>query len=263
LPNQDVDAAVERLETAVGEGVEQRVAAENPSWPGDEHPHDSEFAPCERDHLAGLAGERAGVEIEDEAREAHERCGFLRKLDVKPRSFAHRRSSFRTRDQITLRSSLQVLYQPNISTLHRWSMFTRYSVLSECRHHIEEKMMRRATIAGVTIILAVGDPSLKAYVQDPNARCVSVANKQMTIDSAQGRGLYIENFSEAETVAFLKAFNAASPNSNFIATKMFAAVGGDRAYVFFESAKDLCTAPSPLSRERYDAFVEQAQGHGA
>lgn len=123
--------------------------------------------------------------------------------------------------------------------------------------------MRRSIVAGLTIILAVSGPSLKAYAQDPSARCVSVANRQMTIDSAQGRGLYIENFSEPETVAFLKAFNAAPPNSNFIATKIFAAVGGDRAYVFFESAKDLCTAPSPLSPERYDAFVEQAQGHGA
>jgi hypothetical protein len=85
----------------------------------------------------------------------------------------------------------------------------------------------------------------------------------MTIESAQGRGLYIENFSEAETVAFLKAFNATPPNSKFIATKMFAAVGGDLAYVFFESDKDLCTAPSPLSRESYEVFVEQAQGDGA
>ena len=123
--------------------------------------------------------------------------------------------------------------------------------------------MRRSIVAGPTIILAVGGPSLKAYAQDPSARCVSVANKQMTIDLAQGRGLYIENFSEAETVAFLKAFNTTPPNSNFIATKMFAAVGGDRAYVFFESDKDLCTAPSPLSRENYDEFVEQARGNGA
>ena len=123
--------------------------------------------------------------------------------------------------------------------------------------------MRRAVLAGLTIILAIGGPNLKAYAQDPSARCVSVANEQMTIASAQGRGLYIENFSAPETVAFLKAFNAAPPNSNFIATKMFAAVGGDRAYVFFESDKNLCTAPSPLSREIYDAIVEQAQGDGA
>jgi hypothetical protein len=120
--------------------------------------------------------------------------------------------------------------------------------------------MHRAVIAGLTISLAIGGPILKAHAQDPSARCVSVANEQMTIASAQGRGLYIENFSEPEMVAFLKAFNATPPNSNFIATKMFAAVDGDRAYVFFESDKDLCTPPSPLSRASYDAFVEQAQG---
>jgi hypothetical protein len=123
--------------------------------------------------------------------------------------------------------------------------------------------MPRASLAGLTIILAIGGPTLKAYAQDPSARCVSVANEQMTIASAQGRGLYIENFSEPETLAFLKAFNATPPNSNFIATKMFAAVGGDRAYVFFESDKDLCTPPSPLSRASYDAFVEHAQGEGS
>ena len=122
--------------------------------------------------------------------------------------------------------------------------------------------MRRAIMTGLTIVLAIGSPSPKAHAQDPSARCVSVANEQMTIASAQGHGLYIENFSEVETLAFLKAFNATPPNSNFIATKMFAAVGGDRAYVFFESEKDLCTPPSPLSRESYDAFVEQAQGDG-
>jgi hypothetical protein len=123
--------------------------------------------------------------------------------------------------------------------------------------------MRRTVLAGLTIILAIGAPTLKAYAQDPSARCVSVANEQMTIASAQGRGFYIESFSVPETVAFLKAFNATPPNSNFIATKMFAAVGGDRAYVFFESDKDLCTPPSPLSRASYDAFVEQAQGEGS
>ena len=84
----------------------------------------------------------------------------------------------------------------------------------------------------------------------------------MTIASAQGRGFDIENFSAIETVAFLKAFNATAPRSNFIATKIFAAVGRDRAYVFFESGEDLCTAPLPLSRESYEALVEQAQGDG-
>jgi hypothetical protein len=131
------------------------------------------------------------------------------------------------------------------------------------QNHIVENIMPRPILAGLTIILAVGGPTLKASAQDPSARCVSVANEQMTIDSAQGRGFHIENFSEPETVAFLKAFNATPPNSKFIATKMFAAVGDDRAYVFFESDKDLCTPPSPLSRESYDAFVGQAQGDGA
>jgi hypothetical protein len=37
----------ERLETPVGEGVQQSVAADNPSWPGDEHPQYSELASCE------------------------------------------------------------------------------------------------------------------------------------------------------------------------------------------------------------------------
>jgi hypothetical protein len=137
------------------------------------------------------------------------------------------------------------------------------SAFNDGENHIEETIMPRAILAGLTIILAIGGPTLKAYAQDPSARCVSVANEQMTIESAQGRGLYIENFSVPETVAFLKAFNATPPNSNFIATKMFAAVGGDRAYVFFESGKDLCTPPSPLSRGSYDEFVERAQGDGA
>src|SRR4029077_4974655 len=106
--------------------------------------------------------------------------------------------------------------------------------------------MPHAILAGLTIILATSGPTLKAYAQDPSARCVSVANKQMTIESAQGRGLYIENFSEPETVAFLKALNATPPNSTFIATKMFAAVGRYRAYVFLENDKDLCTPPFPL-----------------
>jgi hypothetical protein len=123
--------------------------------------------------------------------------------------------------------------------------------------------MRRAIIAGLTMILAVGGPTQKARAQDPSARCVSVANEQMTIASAQGRGLDIENFSDVETVTFLKVFNAMAPASDFVATKMFAAVGQDRAYVFFESGEDLCVPPSPLSRESYDALVDQARGDGA
>lgn len=123
--------------------------------------------------------------------------------------------------------------------------------------------MLRGIIPSLTIILAIGCPAPKAYAQDPSARCVWVGNEQMTIASAQGRGFDIENFTEVETVTFLKAFNAMPPTSNFEATKVFAAVGGDRVYVFFESGEDLCTAPSPLSRESYEALVEEVQGHGA
>ena len=122
--------------------------------------------------------------------------------------------------------------------------------------------MSRAIFASLTVILAISGPIPKAYAQDPSARCVSVANEQMTIASAQGHGLRIENFSEVEAATFLKAFNAMAPASNFVASKVFAAVGRDRAYVFFEDGKDLCTAPSPLSLESYEALVEQAQGDG-
>jgi hypothetical protein len=123
--------------------------------------------------------------------------------------------------------------------------------------------MHRTMIAGLTTIFVIGGPALRAYAQDPSARCVSLANEQMTIASAQGRGLDIENFSTVETLTFLKAFNAAPPISNFVATKMFAAVGRDRVYVFFESGKDLCTPPSPLSRAAYETLVEEAHGDGA
>ena len=70
FPYQHVDAAVERLETPFGEGVQQSVAADHPSGPGDEHPQQSELPARQRDRLAGLAGEHAGLEIEHEAREA-------------------------------------------------------------------------------------------------------------------------------------------------------------------------------------------------
>ena len=53
------------------------------------------------------------------------------------------------------------------------------------------------------------------------------------------------------------------PTSTFVATEMFAAVGHDRAYVFFESGKDLCTAPSPLPLRIYEALVQEARGDGA
>jgi hypothetical protein len=123
--------------------------------------------------------------------------------------------------------------------------------------------MPRRAIAGLTVFLAIGGPTPKACAQDPSARCVSVANEQTTIASAQGRGFDIENFSDAATVMFLKAFNAMPPQSNFVATKIFAAVGPDRAYVFFESGEDLCTPPAPLSRATYEDLVEQAHGNGA
>jgi len=123
--------------------------------------------------------------------------------------------------------------------------------------------MRRSIIAGLTIILAIDGPIAGAYAQDPSARCVSLGNEQMTIDSAQRRGLDIEDFSDVETVTFLKAFNAMPPASNFVATKIFAAVGPDRVYVFFESGPDLCVPPSPLTRESYESLADQARGDGA
>ena len=79
-PDQNVDAAVERLEAPVGQGVQQRVPADDPSWPGDEHAQERELAARQRDRLAGFARKRAGVEIEDEAREAHGRRRFARQL---------------------------------------------------------------------------------------------------------------------------------------------------------------------------------------
>ena len=118
-------------------------------------------------------------------------------------------------------------------------------------------------ILSLTMILAIGGPTSKAYAQDPSARCVWVGNEQMTIASAYGRGLTIENFTEVETERFLTAFNAMPPRSDFVATKLFAAVGRDRVYVFFESDKDLCTAPSPLSRDSYEELIEKARGDGA
>jgi len=123
--------------------------------------------------------------------------------------------------------------------------------------------MLRGAIAGLTIILAIGGSTPKVFAQDPSARCVWVGNEQMTVASAQGRGFDIEDFTEIEAKTFLKAFNAMAPASNFVATKIFAAVGADRAYVFFESGEDLCTAPSPLSRESYEAIADEARGSGA
>lgn len=129
--------------------------------------------------------------------------------------------------------------------------------------HIEGKAMRRATIAGLAVILALGGTTQKSHAQDPSARCVWVGNEQMTTASARGLGLDIEDFNDVEATAFLKAFNAMPPKSHFVATRIFAAVGDDLAYVFFESGNDLCVTPSPLPRERYDALVNRARGNGA
>jgi hypothetical protein len=123
--------------------------------------------------------------------------------------------------------------------------------------------MLRGIIPSLTIILVIGGTALKGYAQDPSARCVWVGNEQMTIASAQGHGLDIEDFTEVEAATFVKAFNAMPPMSNFVATKIFAAVGRDRVYIFFENGDDLCTPPSALSRESYDALIEQTRGHGA
>ena len=92
LSDQHVDAAVERLEAAAGEGVQESVAADHPSRAGDERPQDCELAARQLDRIAGLAGEHASVEVEDKAGKAQRRCGFSRLLDpVKSRNFAHRR----------------------------------------------------------------------------------------------------------------------------------------------------------------------------
>jgi hypothetical protein len=123
--------------------------------------------------------------------------------------------------------------------------------------------MLRDIATGLMIVLAIGDQIPEAHAQDPAARCVSVEKRQTTIVSAQGRGFDIEIFSEVETAAFLRAFNALLPKSNFIATTMFAAVGADRAFVFFESGNDICTTPSPLYRAGYKRLVTRSRGNGA
>jgi hypothetical protein len=122
--------------------------------------------------------------------------------------------------------------------------------------------MLRAIIPGLTIIAAAGGPISAAYAQDPSARCVSLENKQMTIASAQGHGFEIEDFAAAETAAFVRAFNAAPPTGAFVATEMFAAIGQDRVYVFFENGEDLCSPPA-LSRASYEALIQAARGDGA
>jgi hypothetical protein len=123
--------------------------------------------------------------------------------------------------------------------------------------------MFRRMMTGLTLVVATSELPSTASAQDPSAHCVSLEKRQTTIASAQGHGFDIANFSEIETAAFLRKFNAMSPKTSFVATKMFAAVGRDQARVFFESGADLCTAPFPLSRKGYERLAKLAQGDGA
>src|SRR5271166_3882758 len=82
LANLHVDAAVERLEAPRAKGVQQRVPAQDPARPGGEHAKERRLAARERDRLAGFAGERAGVEIEDKAREPQRRFRLVRRRDA-------------------------------------------------------------------------------------------------------------------------------------------------------------------------------------
>ena len=92
---------------------------------------------------------------------------------------------------------LQAVYLPNISSLHRQpifrSRFRSKSYRGDCYASCNSRR------AHDTFLPAAG-LTLEAYAQDPSARCVPVANRQMTIASAQGHGLDIESFSEPETV---------------------------------------------------------------
>lgn len=78
-----------------------------------------ELAPRQRDRLVGLAGEQAGVEVEDEPGEPQRRCGFPRGLDaVESRSVDHdRRPSQRAEKLRRALLSLQQVYSLNISSL--------------------------------------------------------------------------------------------------------------------------------------------------
>src|SRR3984957_11083197 len=92
-------------------GVQQRVPADDPSWTGDERAQERELAACQGDRLAGFACEHEGVEIEDEARETHERRRFSWRLGpIGFRSVAHVRSSNPERAVITLRAA--PVYKP-------------------------------------------------------------------------------------------------------------------------------------------------------
>ena len=64
-----VDAAVERDIAPADDGVEQKIAAQNPAGPPHELAQQGEFTARKRDRLAGFAIKGAGVEVENERRE--------------------------------------------------------------------------------------------------------------------------------------------------------------------------------------------------
>ncbi len=126
FPDQNVDAAVERLETPLGEGVQQSVAADHPSGPGDEHPQQSELSACQRDRLAGLARERAGVKIEYEGSKTQRRVRGPRKRLVQTlwstRFNQHARRSISISGITAISRILQDDYSHNIPRLHTSSI---------------------------------------------------------------------------------------------------------------------------------------------
>src|SRR5271165_286319 len=78
--DQRIDASVEWLELPVERCVQQCVPAQHATRPGDEHPEQRELAAGQRDGVARLTSQRAGVEIEDEAGKPHRRLRFARRL---------------------------------------------------------------------------------------------------------------------------------------------------------------------------------------
>jgi hypothetical protein len=120
--HEHVDAAVERLETPVRERVQQSVAADNPTWSGDEHPQYSELASCKRHRFARVAGQQASVKVEEEPGEAHDRFGFPRRLyAVKSRSVAHERSSVRGSNYYTPPRALYKTFTGRTSSVYATS----------------------------------------------------------------------------------------------------------------------------------------------
>jgi hypothetical protein len=129
--------------------------------------------------------------------------------------------------------------------------------------------MLRAIIGGLTLVVATFgaapanetiDPNAvdaadhlrevlaapKAYAQDRSARCVPVENRQMTIASARGHGLDIENFGEVETAAFLKAFNALKPSNSL--RRKYSQRSAATVPTYSSSGKDLCTTRLAAAR---------------